>query len=228
MASPVIFIALLGGLLPALLWLFFWLLEDRCEPEPKRYIFFSFFAGMLAIGPVLYFERYAAGYFTGVGLLFVWAALEELFKFAAAYFVALRARVYDEPLDAIIYLVTAALGFSALENALFLWGPLKEGDILRTIVTGDLRFIGATLLHTLSSATIGIALALSFYKSAPVRLLAGVGGVILAIALHTVFNFFILREGSNATFWVFLVIWFGIIAALLFTERVKRPARDYC
>ena len=93
-------------------------------------------------------------------------SLEEVFKFAAAYFVALRARVYDEPLDAIIYLVTVALGFSALENALFLWGPLKEGDILRTIVTGDLRFIGATLLHTLSSATIGIALALSFYKSA--------------------------------------------------------------
>lgn len=232
MASPLIFIAILGGLLPALLWLFFWLLEDRCEPEPKRYIFFSFLGGMAAVLLVLPLERSALSYFTGTTLLFVWAVLEEVFKFAAAYVVALRTRVYDEPLDAIIYLVTVALGFSALENALFLWGPLKDGDILRTIVTGDLRFIGATLLHTLSSATIGIALALSFYKSASTRRFAVLFGVILAIVLHFTFNFFILGEGqgqgNGAIFWVFLTIWSGIIAVLLLVERVKRPARDYC
>lgn len=228
MASAIIFIALLGGLLPALLWLMFWLVEDRCEPEPKRYIFFSFLAGMVAVILVLPLERLAAGYFTGTMLLLVWAALEEIFKFGAAYIVALRSRVYDEPLDAIIYLVTAALGFSALENALFLWAPLKEGDILRTIVTGDLRFIGATLLHTLTSATIGITLALSFYKNIETRRFAVLCGVILAIVLHTVFNFFILGGGDGVTFWVFLTIWFGIIAVLLLVERVKRPSRDYC
>lgn len=228
MAAPIIFIAFLGGLLPALLWLFFWLLEDRCEPEPKRYIFFSFVAGMFAVALVLPLERLAATYFTGVTLLFAWAALEEVLKFAAAYFVALRARVFDEPLDAVIYMVTAALGFSALENTLFLWAPLQEGDVLRTIVTGDLRFIGATLLHTLSSATIGLTLALSFYKPPEIRRLAATGGVILAIVLHTLFNFFILGRSGGMTFWIFLCIWFGILAVLLFVERVKRPARDYC
>jgi RsiW-degrading membrane proteinase PrsW (M82 family) len=228
MAAPIIFVAFLGGLLPALLWLFFWLLEDRCEPEPKRYIFFSFIAGMLVVALVLPLERLAAGYFTGAMLLFVWAALEEVLKFAAAYFVALRARVFDEPLDAVIYLVTAALGFAALENTLFLWAPLQEGDVLRTIITGDLRFIGATLLHTLSSATIGLALALSFYQPREMRRLAATGGVILAIALHTLFNFFILGGSGGMTFWIFLCIWFGILAVLLFVERVKRPARDYC
>ena len=87
----------------------------------------------------------------------------------AAYLAALRFRVFDEPLDGVIYLVTAALGFSALENVFFLITPAQGGDLLRTIVTGDLRFIGASLLHTLASATIGVSLALSFYKGVGVR-----------------------------------------------------------
>ena len=228
MLSPAIFIAFLGGLVPALLWLSFWLMEDRCEPEPKRYIFFTFLAGMLCVAPVLLFEKVAMSYVDGTLLLLIWATLEELFKFGAAYIVALRARVFDEPLDAIIYMVTAALGFAAAENALFLLQPLEHGDVLQSLITGNLRFIGATLLHTLSSATIGIALAFAYFESARTRKLAAVAGVVLAISLHTLFNFFILGNGSGATFWIFLVIWFGIIALLLGVERIKRPARDYC
>jgi RsiW-degrading membrane proteinase PrsW (M82 family) len=183
---------------------------------------------MLSVFPVLYLERAAIGYFAGLSLLFIWATIEELFKFGAAYITALRTRVFDEPLDAVIYMVTAALGFSAMENVLFLLTPLYEGDVVRTLVTGDLRFIGATLLHTLASAVIGMCLALAFYKSAGVRRLAGVIGVILAIALHTVFNFFILGKGSGATFWVFLCIWLGVAVLLILIERIKQPTRDYC
>lgn len=237
MLSPVVFVALLGGLLPSLLWLAFWLLEDRLHPEPKRYIFFCFIAGMLLVVPftvdgqlfgiVLPLEKWSMGHFSGITLLLSWAIIEEVTKFAAAYLVALRARVFDEPLDAVIYLVTVALGFSAAENALFLMNPLMQGNFLQTIVTGDLRFIGATLLHTLSSATIGITLAWAFNKSLSHRIWAAVGGVVLAITLHTLFNFFILGAGGAATFWVFLTIWLGIIAVLLGVERVKKPAPRY-
>ncbi len=223
-----LFIAFLGGMIPAFVWLFFWLLEDRCEPEPKRYIFLCFLAGMLGVVVVLPLEQLADNYVTGTMLLLVWGALEELVKFGAAYAVALRTAFFDEPLDAVIYLVTAALGFSALENTLFILGPLHEGDALRSILTADLRFMGATLLHSLASATIGIALALSFYKPASVRRMVAFLGVVLAIALHTLFNFFILNKGSDATFWIFLCIWVGIVALLLLVERVKQPARDYC
>lgn len=228
MLTPVLVAAFLGGLFPALLWLAFWLMEDRCEPEPKRYIFFCFIAGMACVMLVLPLERLAIGYTSGPLLLLVWAFLEEIFKFGAAYVVALRARVFDEPLDAVVYLATVALGFAAAENTLFLLGPLQQGDVLQGIVTGNLRFIGATLLHTLSSATIGIALALAFYQNARTRRLAAAAGVILAVALHTLFNFFILGSGSAATFWIFLFLWIGIVALLLAVERVKRPAHDYC
>jgi RsiW-degrading membrane proteinase PrsW (M82 family) len=228
MSGAVLLIAALGGILPALLWLAFWLMEDRCDPEPKRYIFFCFIAGMVAVPLVLPLEKGIALYLHDSQLLLAWAAIEELFKFGAAYAAALRFRVFDEPLDGVIYLVTAALGFSALENVFFLLSPAGAGDILRTIVTGDLRFIGASLLHTLASATIGVSLALSFYGSVRTRRLAALGGVILAVALHTLFNFFILTSGSGSTFLVFLAIWLGIVALLFTIEQVKQPARDYC
>lgn len=221
-------VAILGGILPALLWLAFWLMEDRCDPEPKRYLFFCFVAGMAAVPLVLPLERSLSPHLAGPQLLLAWAVLEEGFKFGAAYMAALRFRVFDEPLDGVIYLVTAALGFSAMENVFFLLSPAQDGDLLRTIVTGDLRFIGASLLHTLASATIGISLALSFFKSAAVRRVATLTGVILAIALHTLFNFFILKAGSDSTFVVFLIIWLGIVALLFTVEQVKQPARDYC
>jgi RsiW-degrading membrane proteinase PrsW (M82 family) len=235
--SPTAFIAFLGGIAPALVWLGFWLYEDRCEPEPKWYIFFSFIAGMAVVAPVLFIERgvipyiepaFLAGASASPLLLLLWALTEEVFKFGAAYFVALRSYVFDEPVDAVIYLVTAALGFSSLENALFLFGAINHGGVLHGIITSDLRFIGATLLHTLSSATIGIALAFSFYKSRAVRRLFALCGVVLAVTLHTLFNFFILGRGGDATFFIFLCIWFGIIAVLSFVERIKQPARDYC
>lgn len=228
MSSLLPFIALLGGIVPALVWLCFWLLEDRCEPEPKRYLLLTFLFGMLAVPLVLPVERYFIPYLAGPSLLLVWAVAEELIKFGAAYIAALHWHVFDEPLDAVVYMVTAALGFSAAENALFLITPLTQGDLLHTIVTGDLRFMGAMLLHVLSSATIGIAMAASFYKGAGVRRFATLGGVVLAITLHTLFNFFILREGGSAIFAMFLSIWIGIVILLALVESIKQPSRDYC
>jgi RsiW-degrading membrane proteinase PrsW (M82 family) len=228
MFDSVLLIAFLGGVLPALLWLTFWLLEDRCQPEPKRYIFFCFVLGMLAIPFVLESERFAASYITGPLLLVAWATIEEIFKFGAAYLGALHWGVFDEPLDAVIYMVTAALGFAALENVLFILTPLESGNVLQTIITGDLRFVGATLLHTLSSATIGLALAFAFYQSAATRRLAAVGGVILATLLHAGFNLSILGQGGSSIFWIFLILWLGVVGALLLVERIKQPSRDYC
>ncbi len=52
-------------------------------------------------------------------------------------------------------------------------------------------------------------------------------GVILATALHTLFNFFILGKGGDATFGIFFCIWLGIIALLLLVEQIKLPRNTY-
>jgi RsiW-degrading membrane proteinase PrsW (M82 family) len=216
--------ALLGGVLPALLWLAFWLREDAKRPEPKGVLLRTFLLGMLAVILVLPGQRYVNTLFphTTFFVFVLWAALEEVFKLGAAYFGGLSSVAEDEPLDALVYMLTAALGFVALENTLFILGPLTGHDIIGGFITGNLRFIGASLLHIVSSGIIGGVLALTFgqpfAKRAPLLLL----GIVGAILFHALFNVFISSGLDTHIFAAFVLVWAGIATLLLFFERVKR------
>lgn len=152
----------------------------------------------------------------------IWAALEELAKFIFVYFIAIRnKKIADEPVDDIIYLIVSALGFVTLENTFFLLEPIRNGDIFSTIINGNLRFVGASLLHIMSSATIGICLALSFYKTTSQKILYTLSGIIIAIVLHTAFNLFIIKQSEGNIFFVFGMVWLSIVVLLLLFEKVK-------
>ncbi len=227
-----LFFALLGGILPANLWLWFWLKEeDKSHPEPRSLLMLSFLAGMLATALALPIEKWIAVMVNGNGtlettplLLTLWAATEELLKFAAISFVALRTKYFHHPIDAIIFLMTVAVGFAALENAMFLISPLNAGHMFQTIVLGNYRFIGATVLHIAASGTIGIGLALTFYSERRLRYIATMLAVILAVALHTTFNFLIIKSEGVYFYYVFLCLWLFILAILLTCEKIKRMA----
>ncbi len=216
--------ALLGGILPAILWLFFWIEEDKNNPEPNSRLLKVFLGGMAAVILVIPFQKGIQAIFPGFGTttLFLWASIEEIFKFAAAYFIAIHTVDDNEPIDAMVYMITAALGFVALENALFILNPLLEADVLGGIITGQVRFIGASLLHVVSSAAIGVALALSFYKPKHDKIIWGISGLVIAILVHTAFNLFLLSNEGLGTFFIFGTVWLGISVLILFFEKVKR------
>ena len=227
-----------GGLFPALVWLWFWLREDSAHPEPKRLIALAFFAGSIAVGLVIPIEQFDAAYIsahpdiansfqtTVQNLTFIfWAGIEELFKFFVAAAVVLWRHEDDEPIDPVIYMVVVALGFAAAENALFLLSPLSGISLAQTIITGDYRFVGATLLHVLASATIGGALALSFYKPRWKKALYLLVGVILSISLHGLFNVFIMNAKPEQMVQIFGFVWAGLIGLIAFLEFVKRMRR---
>jgi RsiW-degrading membrane proteinase PrsW (M82 family) len=212
-----------GGVLPALAWLWFWLREDAEHPEPRRLIALAFFAGMVSVAFVIPLEQYVATLLPNQTLTFTaWSAIEEAMKFLAAFIAVLWRPDNDEPIDAVIYMVTVALGFSAVENTLFLWSPLAGNTIFQTIVTGNLRFVGATLLHLLSSATVGVALALAFYKPRAAKIRYAIVGVILAALLHSTFNFLILNTPQAYLLRTFVFVWIGVIVLLAALEFVKR------
>lgn len=217
-------LAIFAGFFPALAWLWFWLREDSEHPEPRRLIALAFFGGMVMVAVVIPIEEYAQTLIASQALLLiVWAAIEEICKYASARTLVLWRREDDEPIDPVIYMVTTALGFSAVENALFLYSPLAGGTFLSTIETGDLRFVGATLVHVLSSAIIGVMLGITFYdRRRWIRPFAVVVGVILATLLHGSFNFFILNAGPQQTVLVLTFVWAGVIALLACLEWVKR------
>mgnify|MGYP001565501923 CR=1 FL=1 len=222
-----IFYALLGGILPALLWLSFWLREDKKHPEPKRLIGKTFLLGMLAVLLVLPFQKGVEMLLPGmtVAALFLWAVLEETFKFAAGYFGGLHSVEDNEPVDPIIYMITAALGFVALENTLFILGPLLGEDIPRSIVTGNLRFIGASLLHVITSGFVGVSLAFSFFKPRHLRVFRALLALVAAVIFHTVFNVLILEWGDVGTMLSFLSVWIGVVLLLLVFEGAKMLRR---
>ena len=93
---------------------------------------------------------------------------------------------------------------------------------LQTVLTGNLRFVGATLLHVLSSAVIGAAIGLSFYKKRSTKRLYTFVGVILAILLHSAFNFLILNTPEEHLLRTFGFVWIGLIALLAVLEYIKR------
>lgn len=218
-----VILALVGGILPALIWLFFWLQEDRLHPEPRRVIVISFLLGILAVMFVLPVEQLIFhGVASGALVIILWAVVEEICKGAAAYIGGIRTRASDEPIDPLIYLITAALGFAALENTLFLLEPLINGGNLLGLLTGNVRFVGATLLHIVSSSAIGIAIALSFYGSRQKKIVYRVIGVLAAIVIHAMFNYFILEATSTTMLTVFGFVWLAIILLLLIFEKIKR------
>jgi len=216
-------IAIAGGIFPALAWLWFWLKEDSRHPEPRRLIALAFISGMLTVVLVIPIQKFVATILLTQTAIFVaWSTIEEFAKYIVAWLAVLHRRENDEPVDAVIYMVAVALGFAGLENALFLLSPLSGDTLVQTVMTGNLRFIGATLLHVFSSALVGIALAYSFYKPTIVREWYAALGVILASLLHALFNFLILNTADEHILRTFAGVWVGVIAVLFALEFVKR------
>jgi RsiW-degrading membrane proteinase PrsW (M82 family) len=225
LSYDILIYALLGGIIPAIFWLEFWLREDAHQ-EPRHVILGSFLLGMATVVIAIPLEHIATLFFPDYGnsTLFLWAAIEEIVKYGAAYLIAIRTRFNDEPIDATIYLITAALGFAALENILFLVGPLADGNIAKGIVTINLRFIGATLLHVICSGIVGVFLGLSFYKSKITRRFLAVAGLAVAIVLHTLFNSFIIKSEHNILV-IFSGVWVGLVVVILILEHIKKIKR---
>jgi RsiW-degrading membrane proteinase PrsW (M82 family) len=227
--------AFAGGILPALIWLYFWLKEDSAHPEHNKLIILTFVMGMISVPFALVFQLitnhfllanqnieyvFISNFVLGISTIVIWAFAEELVKYFGAYFGGLCHKDNDEPIDPIIYMITAALGFSALENVMFLFGPIFQGNTTVALMTGNMRFIGATLLHISASAIIGIFMSYSYYNSKKIKFNFLVSGFILSVALHSIFNSFIINSGTF-TLVGFSLVWFSIIIIILIFENIK-------
>lgn len=230
-----LFYAIAGGLVPAFIWLWFWLREDKRNPEPKKALAWAFLGGILSIAPTLVLQFLVESWSPYIGVITLGAAaiipiilnsaIEETMKLTFCWITALRTKENNEPIDAVIYLITTALGFAATENTLFIISSYLSttgwDGILTSLVVGNVRFIGASLLHVAASATIGLFLAFAYYKPFKKKVFAVINGLVIAIALHTYFNFLIMRSETGFLL-SFPLVWIAVILLIIFFERIKR------
>lgn len=242
--------ALLGGILPAIVWLIFWLKQDKKRPEPKIMIIIAFIGGIIAVFGSLYLEKICAGiniksllsgdlfkpilnWLEDISVqekiqlnrllivIFFAPLIEEFLKFIMAYFTVLKSKEDDEPIDPMIYMITVALGFAAVENMLFLLDPITKGQLTTSILTGNMRFIGATLLHTVSSVTVGIFISFNFFDRRMSKIAWTTIGLICAIITHILFNFFMVGNARESLM-ALEIIWIAVIIVLLAFEKIKK------
>lgn len=210
-----IVLALLGPLVPGLLWLWFFYTRDRYQPEPKKVVALTFVLGGISAAPAVFGELAAEGLFpfqqqlaravlfgegiplgTTAALCFlVIGPIEELCKFGAVAVYAARHKAFDEPLDGVVYSSAAALGFASVENMLYLAnaGHAGVGAVL-LLLRGLLAVPG----HVMFAAFWGYGLGARLLEPRrPWRLPAMLGVAALA---HGAWDFTLLYEDARILF----------------------------
>lgn len=219
------------GFTPSIIWLLFFLRKDKL-PESKGMILKIFFYGMLATVPTALLEL---GFFENVDslhlppLLFsvLYAFLgislvEEILKYLVVKKMVLSHHEFDEPVDAMLYMIIAALGFAALENLLIFLPMNSNFQFFETAFVSVFRFVGATFLHALCSGLVGYYLALSFLKSKN-RFKLATKGIIIAVLLHGLYDLSIMEVEGGFKFLIPVMILLGLMVFVsLGFKKVKR------
>ncbi|KKS24983.1 MAG: hypothetical protein A2736_00670 [Candidatus Yanofskybacteria bacterium RIFCSPHIGHO2_01_FULL_41_27] len=232
--SPILNSAVLVslGLLPSLLWLSYYLRKD-CHPEPKTILTKTFLMGiiispiaiLLQLGFVQLGQIFQSDIFSqNSASFFLWAAFaEEIIKYSAVALIVLRDPAFDEPIDAMIYMITAALGFAAIENILVMFRIIPDGANAALSIWA-LRATGATLLHALSSALLGYFLAMSWFFQDHKKKLVVIG-ITMASLFHMSFNVFLSVFENRLTGLIYstsLLIIMAFLISILFDKIRER------
>ncbi len=227
-------ISILLGILPGLVWLVYFSKKDK-NPEPKTHILLAFFLGALSAGAALFGgELLATGFaqfFDRASLVYVClnyfiavALVEEFVKYLAVRMVITDLDEFDEPIDSMVYLVSAAMGFATAENVLT--NIVKESSLTslgskfigeHIIINTIYRFFFPTLLHALCSAIVGYFLALAFFRSKKFATIIGLG---LATFLHGSYDLLSYAFGGTGEAKFFLYMVGLLLLALIFVSRI--------
>ncbi len=193
------------AVVPSIIWLFFYLKKDK-HPEPNKMIIKVFTWGIFSTFVALGLE-YA--YHSGLkavnlaGSLVLYLAgivfIEEYLKYLVVKIKVLKSSEFDEPTDAMLYMIISALGFAAAENIFLINGLHMRGESMNAIMgVAFLRFLSAVLLHALASGIIGYFIARSLFIKHKRKIFVGLG-IIIGAGLHGIYDYIIMTAGAQNT-----------------------------
>ncbi len=180
-------ITLTVSFIPALLLLRFLYKRDK-NPEPRGILLRTFFLGFAGAVPVLFVTTPLAPFFYKFDnpmlaamywSVFCAAVPEELLKFLILLKYSSRKSAFDEPMDGIVYGVTASLGFATIESIMHISKMGWASALTRAIL--------AVPAHACFGAIMGYFIGMAhFHRKGKSAIWFG---LVTAIFLHSLYDF---------------------------------------
>jgi protease PrsW len=156
---------LLLALAPAVILMMYVYFRDKYEKEPVKLILKGILLGAVIIFPVGLIENYIIGFGTGLSKIpkaafdgfIVAGATEEAFKYFVVFILIWRNRNFNEKFDGIVYAVSVALGFAAIENLFYVFSN-------NSLQVGLLRAFTAVPGHAIFGVVMGFYLGMARFS----------------------------------------------------------------
>lgn len=214
------------ALVPAAIWLIFFYLQDRAEPEPKGFVLGVFGLGALlaaAVGIPVVENLFRVSHWlrtdtmsTIVGGILVVGFTQEFLKYAAVRYSIYNSDEFDEPTDGVIYATAAGLGYATVLNINFV---VSNGGV--DLGAGIIRIAVVALAQAAFSGITGYFLGRAKFESEQIWWMPL--GITLAAVFNGVFNWLqgvvtrptITLSGVTTNTWMGLVL--AAVVALVTT-----------
>jgi RsiW-degrading membrane proteinase PrsW (M82 family) len=186
--------------IPAILWLGFFYLMDRHEPEPKQLVAGVCVLGALIAGPLADFVQAQAAPPLALAVpglsafsldrivhaVLVVGLSQEMCKYAVVRYTIYMSREFDEPMDGIVYMMACGTGFAVWVNYHRLSG--QNHEVYLSI--GAAQAVVTTLAHASFAGLLGYVMGRAKFsrRSAPVRGLLILLGLLGAAAFNGQFT----------------------------------------
>ena len=206
-------------ILPSLLILWFFIKSDKF-PEPASAIIKIFIWGVVISIPVFVINTYILFKIPEKHIaVFPSAFVEEGFKFLVFYFIILKLKDFDEPMDALVYGVTTSLGFATLENIYYVYFS-EFAEIYGSTTLASIRAITSIPAHASFGFLMGyFVLKHHFAKSKNNIIFA----LIVPSLVHYLYNFVVLN-GELFILIIFVLLLIIILSIIL--NRVKKKQSE--
>ncbi|MBI5610441.1 MAG: PrsW family intramembrane metalloprotease [Deltaproteobacteria bacterium] len=209
------------------LWYF---LARDANPEPRGVLWRTFWlgvattipAGLAEVAEAQLLEPAQLGPLgASLGSAFLGAALcEELLKFCVVYYYCARQPAFDEPMDGIVYGVTASLGFATLENILY----VADNGMGVAVVRALLAVPG----HACYGAIMGYFVALSRFGPRERRRANLALSLAVPMALHGAYDapLFLLSQPNGGADAALPWLWVPVAVVVLGWRYTVRRVRE--
>ena len=226
--------ALLMAGVPAMLWLGYFYSQDRIEPEPRAYVMGCYLLGGFIAAPSAGFliSLAAAPAHQGLGMnplsierwIFAIAIVglaQEACKYLTVRYTMYVSPEFDEPLDGIIYMSAAGIGFATYESLDYLSGA--GGEIFLSAAAA--QCVVTTLAHASFAGVMGFAMGRAKFKlsSARRRRVTLSIGLVAAAALNGSFQMVmdsLNAQGLNTSPWERVLSSFGFAAGVFIITSI--------